>query len=115
MVPTSLVLGIDSTTPPRIGAPFVVDFRTAPNQPIAVYASSALGNGSLPGLADQPVGIEPAGAWFAGVVTADASGFASAAWTLPNGPFAGMSLFVLGVGIAPPRLELSPPVGGVVR
>jgi hypothetical protein len=24
-------------------------------------------------------------------------------------------LFVLGVGLAPPRVELSPPVGGVVR
>lgn len=114
-LPTALVLGIDSATPPRVGMPFVVDFRTAPNQLIGLYASSELGNGALPGLADQPLGIESSGAWFAGLVTADANGFASAAWTLPNGPFVGLPLFVLGVGLAPPRVELSPPVGGVVR
>jgi len=114
-LPSALVLGIDSTTPPQTGAAFVVDFRTAPNQLIGIYASSSLGNGSLPGLADQPLGLDLANAWFGGLVTADANGFASAAWTLPNGPFAGLPLFVLGVGLAPPRVELSPPVGGVVR
>lgn len=114
-LPTALVLGIDSATPPQTGAPFVVDFRTAPNQLVGIYASSNLGNGSLPGLADQPVGIDAANAWFAGMVTADSNGFASAAWTLPSGPFVGLPLFVLGVGLAPLRLELSPPVGGVVR
>ena len=114
-LPTALVLGIDSATPPQTGAPFVVDFRTEPNQLVGIYASSSLGSGSLPGLADQPLGLDAANAWFAGLVTADASGFASAAWTLPNGPFVGVPLFVLGVGLAPPRVELSPPVGGVVR
>ena len=114
-LPTALVLGIDSATPPRVGMPFVVDFRTAPNQLLGLYASSELGNGALPGLADQPLGIESSAAWFAGLVTADANGFASAAWTLPNGPFVGLPLFVLGVGLAPPQVELSPPVGGVVH
>jgi hypothetical protein len=114
-LPTALVLGIDSATPPQTGAPFVVDFRTAPNQLVGVYASSNLGSGALPGLADQPLGLDQTAAWFAGLVTADPNGFASAAWTLPNGPFVGVPLFVLGVGLAPPRLELSPPVGGVVR
>lgn len=114
-LPTALVLGIDSTTPPQAGAPFVVDFRTAPNQLIGIYAGGTLGNGALPGLADQPLGLDTANAWFAGLVTADPNGFASAAWTLPNGPFVGVPLFVLGVGLAPPRVELSPPVGGVVR
>jgi hypothetical protein len=114
-LPNALVLGIDSTTPPQTGAPFVVDFRTTPNQLIAAGAGSALCNESLPGLADQPVGLESASAWFAGVVTADASGFASISWLLPNGPFAGMPLYVLGVGLAPTQLELSPPVGGVVH
>ena len=114
-LPTALVLGIDSATPPQTGAPFVVDFRTAPNQLVGVYASSNLGSGALPGLADQPLGLDAGNAWLAGLVTADANGFASAAWTLPNGPFVGVPLFVLGVGLAPPRLELSPPVGGVVR
>lgn len=114
-LPTALVLGIDSATPPQAGAPFVVDFRTAPNQLVGIYASSTLGNGALPGLADQPLGLDSANAWFAGLVTADANGLASAAWTLPNGPFVGVPLFVLGVGLAPPRVELSPPVGGVVR
>ncbi len=114
-LPTALVLGIDSATPPQTGAPFVVDFRTAPNQLVGIYASSNLGSGALPGLADQPLGLDAGNAWFAGLVTADANGFASAAWTLPNGPFVGVPLFVLGVGLAPPRVELSPPVGGVVR
>lgn len=114
-LPSALVLGIDSATPPQAGAPFVVDFRTAPNQLIGIYASGTLGNGALPGLADQPLGLDTANAWFAGLVTADPNGFASAAWTLPNGPFVGVPLFVLGVGLAPPRVELSPPVGGVVR
>lgn len=114
-LPTAPVLGIDSTTPPQAGAPFVVDFRTVPNQLIGLYASGTLGNGALPGLADQPLGLDSANAWFAGLVTADANGFASSAWTLPNGPFVGVPLFVLGVGLAPPRVELSPPVGGVVR
>ena len=114
-LPSALVLGIDSTTPPQTGAPFVVDFRTAPNQLIGIYAGGTLGNGALPSLADQPLGLDTANAWFAGLVTADPNGFASAAWTLPNGPFVGVPLFVLGVGLAPPRVELSPPVGGVVR
>lgn len=114
-LPAALVVGIDSTTPLQNGAPFTVDWRTDPNQLIAVFASPGLGYVPLPGITDQPLGIDPANFWLATAVVSDATGFATFTWNMPAGQFLDASLFVLGAGLAPTSLALSPPVGGVIR
>lgn len=118
-LPGGLVVGLDARTPLQNGAPFTVDFVTAPHQPLLVYASSGLGHLALPGLTDQPVSIDFAGSWFAAALLSDAAGLASRTWQLPVGQLVGLPLYVLGVGpgsgATAGQFVLSPPIGGVIQ
>jgi len=118
-LPGGLVIGLESSAPLQNGAPFTVDFRTAPHQPLLVYASLGLGHLPLPGLTDQPVSIDVSSSWFAGALLADATGLASRTWQLPAGQLVGLPLYVLGVGpgigATAGIFVLSSPAGGLIE
>lgn len=114
ILPTGPLVGIAATTPLQSGAPFAVALRAEPNQIVALFASSDLGHTALPGLTDQPVTLDLAHTWFTGAVLANASGLASVQWNVPPG-VGGLTLFVLGAGLQPATLTVSPSLGGVVR
>lgn len=114
-LPTAPVVGADPVTPLQSGALFTVDWRAAPNQPIAVFAGYGLAWVPLPGWFDQPLTLDPGNAWLAALLVADGTGFASVGWNLPAGVFVDTPLFVLGAGLTPTTWALSPPVGGVIR
>lgn len=113
-LPVGALVGIGSATPLQSGAPFAIDLRAEPNQIVAIFASSGLGQQALPGITDQPVTIDLASAWLTGAVLTDAVGLASVQWNLPIGA-SGLRVFVLGAGLQPTTLGLSPSLGGVVR
>jgi len=114
-LPTGLVVGADSTTPLQNGGPFTVDYRTDPNQLVLIFASTGLSYVPLPGITDQALTLDPGNLWLATALLSDATGFATVTWNMPAGQFLDTSLFVVGVGLTPTLLALSPPVGGVIR
>ncbi len=114
-LPTGLVVGADSTTPLQNGSPFTVDYRTDPNQLVLIFASTGLSYVPLPGITDQALTLDPGNLWLATALLSDATGFATVTWNMPAGQFMDTSLFVVGVGLTPALLALSPPVGGVIR
>lgn len=114
-LPAGLVVGADSSTPLQNGGPFTVDWRTSPNQLVAIYASPGLGYLPLPGLTDQAVTIDLGSSWLATVLLSDATGFATVTWNMPPGLFIDTSVFVMAAGYTGTTFAVSPPVGGVIR
>jgi len=114
-LPSGLVVGTDSVTPLQNGAPFTVDYRTAPNQIVVVFASPSLGYLPLPGITDQAATIDLVNSWTATLLLSDANGFATVTWNMPAGLYVDTTVYVMGAGYTGTTFALSPSLGGVIR
>jgi hypothetical protein len=113
--PAGSVLGISRQQPLQNGTPFVLELRTAPGMPIGIFAALDLANTPVPGL-EQSALLPLAGAWIAGAVVADATGFATASWPIPAGSqFVHRSLWFQAVDPSSLLLQASAVTGGVIR
>jgi hypothetical protein len=114
--PFPTLLGVAQATPPLLGAPFTLDWRTEPNGLVAVFASFGLGRLDLPGILAQPGWLDPANEFFVGALFADPSGAATTMFALPANPLlTDLELWFKGVSGFSFPLQSSVPAGGVLR
>ncbi|MCA8948654.1 MAG: hypothetical protein KDE27_04085 [Planctomycetes bacterium] len=109
------LLGVTRPQPPQHGAPFRLDFTTAPNGFVAVFANFALAAQQLPHLV-QPALIDSPSALPAGFLIADNAGLAAGSWMIPFGwNYVGIGLWFQGLTGTTLPLQTSPLAGGLVR
>lgn len=109
------LLGVERPAPLLPGATFTLRYRTQPNGFVVVLASFAPGTVDWGPLLEQPSWFAQNSSFGAGIYGADATGLATASWPIPGGPYADLSLWFMGVSGSTLPLQVSPPVGGVVR
>ncbi len=110
------LLGVGRPQPLAAGMPFGLVFRTAPGGVVAVFASPGLATTPFAGVLAQPASLGLSGLIDAGTLIADAAGIASVSWAIPAVPaLVDQTLWLQGLSGSTFPLELSPPVGGVVR
>jgi hypothetical protein len=114
--PTGLpLLGVSRAQPLENGSTFALDFTTAPNGLIAVFANFDVTTLTLPHLR-QPLLLPPFDAIAAALLLADGAGQAIASWPIPAGAqFVDRQLWFQGLTGPDFPLQLSPLAGGVVR
>lgn len=113
-VPTSgAMVGTHLVAPLQAGASFQIDFQVQPNDLVGVFASLDTSHVAIPEL-EQPVGLDLGSVFALDVLLADVLGQASGTWALPAGT-SNLRLWLQGLTTAASPLQLSPPVGGVVR
>ena len=109
------LLEIWTTTPHLVpGSSYTVRFRGPPNTALALLGNLRLERLVVPPLA-RPLWLatQPSPLLF-GVAVTDALGSAAVTPTIPNLPSAVGRLWLQGLSVAGPTLELSPVVGGQV-
>ncbi|MCB9879202.1 MAG: hypothetical protein H6835_16525 [Planctomycetes bacterium] len=111
--PGDWLVGVHRPTPLRAGATFTVDYRTEPNEFVAVFASP-FPRQNMSALIDTVSWLDAGGLFLADVVVADTQGNATAGWSIPSGTV-GLSLWLQGVSGFTFPLHASPAVGGVVN
>lgn len=107
-------LGVSDAAPPTGGAPYTVTWRTTPNTPVGVFFGPSLQAGGVTGVA-QNVWLPLATAQPAALLLADPAGVAIGVFPLPA--LVGMprpQLWMQAISGQLP-LQVSPPVGGVLR
>ena len=113
-LPAGTVLGMSRPQPLQNGAPFVLEFRDAPNQLVGVWVSLDLQTSLFVGM-EQTVLLAPR-AWAAGLFVTDATGFAAGVWPIPAGPqFIDHTLWFQAFGAGSLPLQASAVAGGAVR
>lgn len=110
------LLSVHRPQPLAIGQTFQLDFRTEPSGVVFVLAGPSLATIELPTLLEQPSWLASAGSFQAALLVADANGQATASWPIPSNPvFSNAQLWFEGIGSLTLPLQVSPPVGGLVR
>ncbi|HEX5054808.1 MAG TPA: hypothetical protein VFZ65_23730 [Planctomycetota bacterium] len=111
------LLGVDRPQPIQPGGSFTLQYLSAPNDFVVVFASPFLGTVDWSPFLEQPSWLDDQSAFAVTVLVADSLGRANAAWSIPGNPaFANLTLWFKGVGgFAGWPLQASPVVGGVVR
>ncbi|MCB9879390.1 MAG: hypothetical protein H6835_17485 [Planctomycetes bacterium] len=114
--PSAQLLGVTQPQPLQLGTTFGLDYRSEPNGFVVVFAAPALARLSLPTLFAQPLLLDTSGSFVAGLVLADATGAASAAWSIPSAPsLVDASFWFQGASGFDLPLQLSPVAGGRLR
>ena len=112
---TSL-LGVGRPAALQAGATFQLDFQTTANGFVLVFAGPELAAESWAPLLVQPSWLQEATSFPVTLLLADAEGAASVAWPIPAGPgITNQKLWFKGLSGWSFPLQVSPPVGGVVR
>ena len=94
---------------------FAIAHHTEPNALVVVFAASALGDASLPGIL-EPRAWLGLGAFQAGALFADTAGVANASWSIPAVPaFVDRELWFQAVSGLTLPLQAGPVLGGIVR
>jgi hypothetical protein len=112
---TSL-LGVGRPAPLQAGGTFQLDFQTTANGFVLVFAGPELAAESWAPLLVQPSWLQEATSFPVTLLLADAQGVASVSWPIPAGPgISNQKLWFKGLSGWSFPLQVSPPVGGVVR
>lgn len=109
-------LGIGRPAALQAGGTFQLDFRTEANGFVLVFAGPELATVSWGPLLVQPSWLQEATSFPVTLLLADAQGAASVSWPIPAGPgITNQKLWFKGLSGWTFPLQVSPPVGGVVR
>ena len=108
-------LAVERTGPLQLGAPWGVTYRDQPMQIVGIHAGSEIGDIALPIFVQN--WTAPLGASFpVGFAVTGAQGHASFVWTLPTSAILiGTPLWLHGFSGLTLQLQVSPPVGGLLR
>lgn len=113
-VPTAgPLVGAHRVAPLQSGAAFQIDFKVEPNEFVGVFASLQTSHGTIPVL-EQPVGLGLGSLFVLDLLLADGLGNASGTWLLPAAT-SNQSLWLQGLTTAAVPMQVSPPVGGIIR
>lgn len=113
--PTPL-LAAQRLAPVQVGAPTTVRFDGAPNGFVAVFVGFALGTVDYGSRLVQPSWLESSTSFLLAIVATDQVGSGSGTWSIPADPsLRGLPLWWKGVQGTSLPLQVSPPVGGLVR
>ena len=109
------LLGVEQPAPLTLGATFTLDYLTEANGFVAVFAAPALAPLALPAFR-QPLLLDTAASFVAGVALADATGSASASWSIPAvAALVDATFWFQGAAGFTFPLRLSPVTGGRLR
>jgi hypothetical protein len=109
-------LGIGRPAALQAGGTFQLDFRTEANGFVLVFAGSELATVSWAPLLVQPSWLQETTSFPVTLLLADVHGAASVSWPIPAGPgITNQKLWFKGLSGWSFPLQVSPPVGGVVR
>ena len=110
------LLGVHRPTALAAGATFQLDFQAAPSAFVLVFAGAELATVSWGPLLAQPSWLHEASSFPVTVLLTDVQGAASVSWPIPSGPgITNQKLWFKGLTGWELPLQVSPPVGGVVR
>lgn len=110
------LLAVRWIAPLQPGSLFTLQYQTVANGLVTTFARAALETVDVAAPIEQPVALGFLGLIDAGTLLADASGHASASWTIPANPvLIDTTLWLQGVTSLSLPLQLSPVVGGLVR
>jgi len=115
LTPAPLV-GVTRPVPLQNGTSFTASLLTEPGTLVAVHASPRLGHVTVPGPFAQPIALDPAAFWLAGLYVSDSNGEVVATWDLPAGQYVDETVWLQAMALMPDStFQLAPAVGGVVR
>lgn len=113
---TAPLLGVQRSTPLQLGQTFQLEFKTEPSAFVVLFAGPALGTVDFGPLLAQPSWLDDRYSFVVSWLLADAAGSAAASIPIPSGPgFADLTLWFKGISGFSFPLQVSPPIGGVVR
>jgi hypothetical protein len=109
-------LGVSRPSALQAGGTFQLDFQTTANGFVLVFAGPELAAESWAPLLVQPSWLQEATSFPVTLLLADAQGAVSVSWPIPAGPgITNQKLWFKGLSGWSFPLQVSPPVGGVVR
>lgn len=110
------LLGVTRSSPLQPGGLFTLAFRGEPNGFVVVFASADVGKFDWAPLLEQPSWLDDLQSVSVTVILADAAGDSAASWSLPGNPaILDLALWFKGLGGPSWPLQVTPPIGGVVR
>jgi len=110
------LLGVQRSSPLRLGQTFQTTFQGEPNAFVVLYASPFLGTVDFGPLLEQPSWLDDQNSFLVTVLLADAAGQATVSFPIPSGPgIADLTLWLKGLSGFTLPLQVSPPFGGVAR
>lgn len=113
---TAPLLGVQRSTPLQLGQTFQLEFKTEPGAFVVLFAGPALGTVDFGPLLAQPSWLDDRYSFVVSWLLADAAGSAAASIPIPSGPgLADLTLWFKGISGFSFPLQVSPPIGGVVR